>query len=480
MTKKRKQGKGTLRKRKDNRWEGRVVIGYNENGLPITKNVTSKSKTECRNKLNKLIEQFDSKSNTISSDITFGEWIDFWYKTYIQPNIRDNTKQSYENAIYNHIIPDMGKIKVKDMTEQKLQHFYADVKSKGRKIRVESQGSELSDRSVRSIHTCCYSALERAVTDNLIKINPSAKCKLPPKKSKEMQILSKNEIVRFLFQAKEEGYYELFLLELGTGMRRGEILALKWDDLNFTTGELNIERQVYILNGKPQITVPKTKTSIRTIILPQSLLNILKSYKQTVDSEWIFPSPLDKNKTRNPSAVRKRLKLILERSGCKNIRFHDLRHTFATMALENGMDIKTLSATIGHISSATTLDIYSHITDTMQQQAAINIDKQICKNNAPYEQIKPKTDNNTTKLELTPYKPKIRKPGTGCITQINDHLFEGRYSPKGADGKRIRKNIYAKTREECEIKLAKLIEQTKAEIQAEKLNIDKNIKEQSA
>ncbi len=91
----------------------------------------------------------------------------------------------------------------------------------------------------------------------------------------------------------------------------------------------------------------------------------------------MFPSPTDNGRPRNPSSVRKRLQLILERAGCKKVRFHDLRHTFATMALEHGMDVKTLSATIGHVSSATTLDIYSHITDTMQRQAAVHIDRKI-------------------------------------------------------------------------------------------------------
>lgn len=108
-----------------------------------------------------------------------------------------------------------------------------------------------------------------------------------------MKVLTPNEIVRFLDRAKEEGYYELFLLELGTGMRRGEILALKWGDLNLTTGELRINKQITALHGELFISEPKTKASIRTVILPPSLLQILSEYKKTVDSEWIFPSPID-------------------------------------------------------------------------------------------------------------------------------------------------------------------------------------------
>ena len=127
------------------------------------------------------------------------------------------------------------------------------------------------------------------------------------------------------------------------------------------------------------------------------------------------------------------------------------------------MDVKTLSATIGHVSSATTLDIYSHITDTMQRQAAVHIDRKIGGTDARMPTEKREERKDTSPVEFTPYKPKIRKPGSGCVTMINDHLYEGRFSPR-VNGKRIAKNIYATTREECEEKLAELIKTMKAEI----------------
>ena len=129
---------------------------------------------------------------------------------------------------------------------------------------------------------------------------------------------------------------------------------------------------------------------------------------------------------------------------------------------------------IGHVSAETTLNIYSHITDTMQQQAAVRIDRKIGGTNAEMpEPVEMKvcddpSDEIATEAVFEPYKPKIRKSGTGCVTMINDHLYEGRFTPTNADGKRISRNIYAQTREECEAKLAVLIVEMKAEIKAEK------------
>ncbi len=335
MAKRRKQGEGTLRLRKDGRWEGRIVVGYNDKGLPITKNVTAKTKTECTEKLELLKEQYGKPTEKINSEMPFGEWIDFWYQTYCKHTIRLTTQLEYESRIYKHIIPEIGSIPLNKLTQADLQQFYARTKSSGRKIKVETYGAGLSDRVVRAIHANCRSALEKAVQEGLIRINPAIGCKLPPKKSREMKVLTQNEVIRFLNRAKEEDYFELFLLELGTGMRRGEILALKWGDLNFTTGELRIERQVNVFSGEQVISVPKTKSSIRTVILPPSLLQILSEYKEGVDSEWMFPSPLDSTKTRHPSAVRKRLQLILERAGCKKVRFHDLRHPYVKYKTKN-------------------------------------------------------------------------------------------------------------------------------------------------
>ena len=271
------------------------------------------------------------------------------------------------------------------------------------------------------------------------------------------------------------GYYELFLLEFATGMRRGEICGLKWDDLNFETGELKIQRQVVATNDGVLVKKPKTKDSVRTIMLDASLLKVLWEHKEKSDSQWIFPSPVAEDSPLNPHTVYRKTQQILERAGCKKVRFHDLRHTFATMSLENGMDIKTLSNMIGHASVATTLDIYSHITDEMLKNAARTIDRGIGKaNSRPENEIEivmKKEVAPPPRVDFEAYKGKIRKSGTGGIYKINENLYEGRYTPTNAYGKRESCNVYAKTYEECEEKLEEMIAMKRAEIAAEKARL---------
>ena len=471
MAKKRKNGAGMIRQRTDGRWEGRYVIGYDDKGYPKTKNVLAKTKRECAEKLEALKAELGGiKSDKVKPDMRFGDWMVYWFENHAKPKVRPSTQKNYWDRIHLHINPELGHIPLNKLTQNDLQQFYGRLKKNGRKIRTELYGEGLSDRMVRMCHATCRSALEKAKLDGLIRTNPAIGCKLPPKKAREMQVLDRDELQRFLIQAKVEGYYELFLLELATGLRRGEIVALQWDDLAFETGVLNVSKQVNIVKGELQFSTPKTKSSIRKIVLPPALLDVLREYKKTVVSRWMFPSPLKYDMPISPGVAERQLSRILELAGCKHVRFHDLRHTFATLALQGGMDIKTLSAMLGHVSAATTLDIYTHITDDMQRQAAANIDRGIGKaapSENDSESARDAAPDQSEKSGMTDFQPvprKQRRPGTGCITQKSPNLWEGRYSPTWIDGKKHARNVYAHTCEECEEKLQKLIIEMKTEL----------------
>lgn len=467
MAKRRKRGDGGVSLRKDGRWEGRVVVGYDDKGLPVTKNILAKTKSDCIAKLKALRDSIQAPApDHPKPGILLSDWLDLWYRSYKKPNLRPNTQMSYERRIYQHIIPALGSIQIDQLTTNDIQQFYAKLKQGGRLLRTELYGEGLSDQTVQGIHTTLHAALDKAVAEKLLFRNPADGCRLPSAKAREMQVLSPEEIQRLLIQAKEDSCFELLLLELSTGLRRGEICALQWDDLNFRTGELRVQRQVHRVRGKLVTSPPKTKAGNRGVILPAPVLNVLKAYKETMNSRWMFPSPVSEDSPRDPAAVRKRLQTVLKRAECKKIRFHDLRHTFSTAALEHGMDVKTLSTIIGHVSSSTTLNVYAHVTDEMRRTAAVKIDQGIGKAESQTEcQSTPQKPAPST---FQAHKGQRRKAGTGCVTQINGHLWEGRYSPVWPDGKKHPRNTYAHSEEKCEKQLAEMIIQMKAEIAAEK------------
>ena len=199
MAKQRKHGSGTVRLRSDGRWEGRVVIGYDDSGLPKTKNVLAKTKAECEKKLKSLIAaQKGSEPQPSRQAMTAAQWLDFWYQTCKKPYLRPNTQMSYERRIYQHIIPSLGPIPLNKLTTGDIQQFYTGLKQNGRLLRQEQYGEGLSGQTVRGIHTTFHAALDKAVSEKIIPKNPSDFCRLPSAKAREMQVLAPEEIQRLL------------------------------------------------------------------------------------------------------------------------------------------------------------------------------------------------------------------------------------------------------------------------------------------
>ena len=474
---KRKSGEGTVRLRKDGRWEGRVVIGYDEKNLPKTKNVTAKTKAECLEKLEKLKAVGSTAIRKCTPAMTFGEWMDFWYQTYCKNTLKKSTQTTYEERIYKQIIPKIGHHPLNKITMGTLERFYAHLKADGRLVRREQFGPGLANSVIRSIHAHCRAALDKAVAEKLIRQNPAIGCKLPPKKTPEVKMLTPEAMQKLLYQAQIEGFYEMFMLDLATGLRRGEIVGLQWKDIDFETGELSVTKQVRYVKKELVIEPPKTKASERTIILSPPVLEMLAEYRKTVNSIWLFPSPVkEEDVPRDPSACRKALARILKHAGCEHVPFHAMRHTFASNAFHYSMDVKTLASTIGHESVETTLNVYAHSSEQMKRDAAKKIDEAIgsvlgadvsdsdapcaAENGNAEEHADGSYQPKATVFE--PYKGKKRKPGMGYVKQLSANCWQGRYTPT-VDGKRIARNVYAPTEEECEIKLTELIKEMKAE-----------------
>ena len=447
-----------------------MVIGYDDKGLPKTKNVLAKTKSECVEKLKTLKDALAPPAPPRTrADMPFGDWMEHWYETHSRPAARPGTRRIYEGYLRLYIRPGLGHIPLNRLTAKDMQQFFVWLKTEGRADQSDGE-TGLADSQLRNIHSLCWRALEKAVSGNLIPQNPASGCKLPPARKGEMNLLSREAMQKLLIQAKEEKYYELFLLEFATGLRLGELTVLQWEDLNLTTGELRISKQAVVIGSEVVVTEPKTKAAVRTLFLPPKVLEGFREYRKRNVSRWLFPSPKKEDSPLLPSVVRQRLHRLLDHAGCERMRFHDLRHTFATLALESGKDVKTLSAMLGHVSAATTLDIYTHITDDMRLTAAANIDRSIGKAvpqedaSEPGQETAPATAEKPSMTDFKPYVGRKRRSGTGCVSEINDHLFEGRYSPKWPDGKKHARNVYAHTREECEEKLKLLIAEMKAEI----------------
>ena len=305
-----------------------MVIGYDDKGLPKTKNVLAKTKSECVEKLKTLKDALAPPAPPRTrADMPFGDWMEHWYETHSRPAARPGTRRIYEGYLRLYIRPGLGHIPLNRLTAKDMQQFFVWLKTEGRADQSDGE-TGLADSQLRNIHSLCWRALEKAVSGNLIPQNPASGCKLPPARKGEMNLLSREAMQKLLIQAKEEKYYELFLLEFATGLRLGELTVLQWEDLNLTTGELRISKQAVVIGSEVVVTEPKTKAVVRTLLLPPKVLEVFREYRKRNVSRWLFPSPKKEDSPLLPSVVRQRLHRLLDHAGCERMRFHDLRHPY--------------------------------------------------------------------------------------------------------------------------------------------------------
>ncbi len=371
MAKRRSNGEGNIRKRKDGRWEGRYTAGLDPvSGKQVFKNVLGKTQSEVKEKLKVALAENQKVDFTKTGKYTVTQWMNEWYENVAKIKVRASSHQTYRCYIDNHIAPNIGKLSLEKLTTMDLQKFYRKLMAKGRVERIEAahQPKGLSAKTVRNINQVISSAMDFAVAQRIISVNPCKAVALPKVEHKEMQTIPAEQLQAFLTEAKASGVYEMYYIELATGLRRGELLGLKWGDIDWKNGIIKVKRQIARVDGKVVEAPLKTKNSYRTVTISPQAVEVLKQQRAKTKDEFVFPSP--NGGPISPDSVNNMLKRVLERAGIPKVRFHDLRHTFATVALQNGVDIKTVSGMLGHFSAGFTLDTYAHVTTAAQKEAA--------------------------------------------------------------------------------------------------------------
>ncbi len=367
MAKRRTNQEGSIWKDK-NKWRAAVVV----DGKRLTSNFNTK--TECSTWIKETQAQIERGMTYKKANVTLGEFIEKWleiHKTTIAPK----TALQYEQLIRSYIKPQMGKIKLRELRLDRVEAHY-----------VALQENGLSPRGVRYVHSILHKSLNDAIRRGFAAYNATQGAILPRLDFKEMVFLDADEVLRFLITAQESPYYALYTLAIKTGMRKGELLALRWTDINWKSGTLRVQRQIQRIKGQGLIfRPPKTRAGRRTILLGERTLETLRKQLEQCDllrslagDYWeehnlIFPSSV--GTPLSGSNLSKDFKAQLEKAGIKKIRFHDLRHTAASLMLNNSVPVIVVSKILGHSKTSTTLDIYGHIIPVMQELAAQIMDE---------------------------------------------------------------------------------------------------------
>jgi len=340
------------------------------------------TKRDAERALREVLLSLEQGSYVKPNKIALGELLRQWLKDYASMNTTDRTQESYTSIIERHLIPALARVSLVDLQAQHIQSYYAKKLSEGR---ADGKGG-LSARSVVYHHRILSNALDYAVKMGLV-VRNVAKVVKPPRVARvTMQTLSPEEVSRFLDVARDTDYYVYFATLVYTGLRRGELLALRWRNLDLSSGRLSVVETAYRLgSGEYRIKEPKTLQSRRTVILPSSLVELFKVYRFDQElwriqwgislnaDDFVFIRP--DGSPINPNAISLAFRRIIRKTGLKDIRIHDLRHTHATLMLKAGIHPKVVSERLGHANIGITLDIYSHVLPGLQEAAAEKFDR---------------------------------------------------------------------------------------------------------
>ena len=351
-------------KRNDGRWEGRYKSGFDKNGKTKYKSIYAKTYGECKQKLLLAKNMQIKQTSNMKLYLTVKEMISLWMEN-IYIRVKQSTMNTYTNMINNHILPIMAQMPIHMITTEFLNQYVIEKIKNGR---VDGKGG-LSTKTVQNIVSILKSAFKYA--EKIYGIdNPATLLALPKINKKEIEILTNKEIKMIQNDCNSENDYFslLFDLCLFTGIRIGEVCALQCSDIDFDTGILKIQKTVQRIKNetgqqktKVIIDIPKTQSSVRKIPLPSTILSKLQKFivaQQKKNDDFLFSS--DNKKPIDVRTVQKRFSSVLYRCHIRKVKFHVIRHTFATKWVNANFDIKSLSEILGHSSVNITLSLYVH------------------------------------------------------------------------------------------------------------------------
>ena len=330
MAKRRPSGDGMVRKREDGRWEGRIVVGHKKNGDSIFRYISAPTQKELSVKLRQLTEAYKGVDLTEESNMSLSVWLDKWLDEYMAATLRPTTLNGYRRSLELHVKPYLGNKTLSKITAVDLRSLYRTLQETGRVHPRDGQSPGLSARTVHGIHTTLHHALKTAMEQNLIPNNPAAEVDPPKFDGAPMKILTEAQLDAFMRVIEKDAFWhDFFYTAVTTGLRRGEICALRWEDFDTKQETLHVRRTLHKEKGKP-LTTGDTKTyaGTRKIILPPSTAEILRKRQSQICSPWIFYDPFRPELPINPSRAYQQLKTLLTEAGLPDIRFHDLRHPY--------------------------------------------------------------------------------------------------------------------------------------------------------
>ena len=329
------------------------------------------SKKEAEAALRRELTELESGAQVDRTVMTVAEYLEGeWLPAHAQ-KIRLNTLASYRSAIKHHLIPHIGAIRLQDLGPRDINRLYETLAERG-----SQTGRPLSPKTIRNAHVVLRRALEDAVKWEIIRRNP-ASVATPPATTRRPQVPGPwrgHEVRTFLESVRGDDLEALWVLAATTGMRRSELLGLRHSDINLVAGRLSVLQTVVLVSGQPTIGQPKTKRSARRVHLTGRAVEALKAYmaaqaggEPEPGSRLVFTR--SEGQPLRPGWVTARFTQLSRRAGLRHIRFHDLRHTFATIALEAGINPKVVSEQLGHANVSITLDTYSHVIPALQADA---------------------------------------------------------------------------------------------------------------